>query len=273
MKSMSTALVLVSCCATVLPLSAITVFSNHFEDGDLTPEVGTMTFGTGSFETAVIDTAASDATLGDKIGLFDQESTPTNIIDFTLNLVSTGSIIGGNTVTLDFDVAYRRTSGTTKVFFVDALDSSGDIVVRFILGDTGAFGNGSNDRQRPGYATLSGGNAVLPAPGTPGSFWWGADASETTFDINRDAHISLNISSSGFDISTTSQGGTVYSTTDLPTYDDTGSFTEIESIQFTSAGANAGIWLDNILVQAIPEPSTSLFGGLTIFGLLIRRRR
>lgn len=231
-----------------------------------------MTFGTGSFETAVIDTAATDAALGNKVGLFDQESTPTNIIDFTLSLTSTGSIIGGNTVTLDFDVASRRTDGTTKVFFVDALDSSGDIVVRFILGDTGAFGNGTDDRQRPGYATLSGGNVVLPVPGTPDNFWWGADASETTFDINRDAHISLNISSSGFDVSTTSQVGTVYSTTDLPTYDETSSFTEIESIQFTSVGANAGIWLDNILVQSVPEPSTFLLGGLTIFGLLVRRR-
>ncbi|MBK1831722.1 PEP-CTERM sorting domain-containing protein [Verrucomicrobiaceae bacterium R5-34] len=271
MKLTSTTLLLISSCAMVMPLSAAIVFSNNYEDNNVAPEVGSVTVGNGSITTVETDSGNQGTAMGTYVGLYDQNAT--SPVNFTLNLTTTAAITGGNSVSLDFDIAARRTSGSTKTFFVDALDSNGDIVMQLVLGDAGAYGNGGSDRQRPGYGTLSGGNSLLPGPGTPGSFWWGADSTTASFNPNLTSHFSLSIDSDGFDLTTTSQGGTVYSTTGLPTYDSTSSFTDIVAFEFTSAGNNAGIYLDNLVVETVPEPSSAALLGLGGLALILRRRK
>ena len=262
MKLKTALLLLTASHTALLPLSAEIVFSNTFEDDDFEPEVGTWTFAADTAITSVIPTAvADDATLGNRVGLIDQ--TLTAPLDLTLGLTSTVSLSGGASVLIDFDLAARRTSGNTKTIFVDALDSNGDIVVRLVLGDSNAFGNAGGDRQRPGYDPTSGdaannANLFFPAPDTPGSFWWGSDATVATFDVFRDAHISLSISASSFDFSTNGAFGATYSTTGLANY-DAGTFADIASIQFSSAGSNYGFYIDNLVVDGTPaSPSGEL---------------
>ena len=276
MKLKTALILLSSSSAAVLPLSATIIFSNTFEDNNFTPETGTWTFAAGTAVTSVVPTAvAGDATLGDNVGLIDQ--TLTAPLDLTLGLASTASLAGGASVSIDFDWAARRTSGNSKTVFIDALDSNGAIVVRFVMGDANAYGNANGDRQRPGYDPTSGGNAntgnsVLPAPFIPGSFWWGADGNTATFDVIRDAHVSLSISGSSFDVSTTSQGGTVYSSTGIANRDG-GTFADIASIELSSVGANYGFYIDNLVVEAVPEPSSTALLGFAALGFLGRRKR
>lgn len=271
-----TSVLLIATCAAVLPASAETVFSNDFEDGNFDAEIGSWSFAATSATTSVVGTSAADATLGSNVGLIDQG---TIALDATLSLTDTVSLTDGNTVSIDFDVAARRTNGLSKTVFVDALDSNGDIVVRFVLGDSGAFGNGGNDRQRPGYDPTSTGNAstensIFGSP--PGSFWWGADGTPATFAVTVDAHMSLTIGASSFDFATTKQDGTTFSATGLGNR-DAGTYLDIAEIKLSSQGTNYGLYLDNILVDgvAVPEPSTyALIGGLAAlaFGTLRRRK-
>jgi hypothetical protein len=258
----------------MLPVSATTLFSNNFEDGNLDAEVGTFTITNG--DTSFVSTDSTDATLGDFVGLIDQ-TTPAASLDVTLGLTSAGSLAAGEFVSLSFDFAARRTNGFSKTIYVDALNAANAVVARFILGDANAFGNGNGDRQRPGYQPTdtgaSGGREVLPAAGTPGSYWWGADTSIATFDVTKDAHFELLFGASSFDVSTTNQGigANTYSTTGLSNFNSVVA-SEIASIRFHSASDSAGFWIDNIVVDAVPEPSTvvlSLLGGL---GLCLRRR-
>ncbi|MEN8862208.1 MAG: PEP-CTERM sorting domain-containing protein [Lentimonas sp.] len=266
-------LILVATCAAVLSVSAETVFSNNFEDGDFDADIGSWSFAAGTATTSVINTLATDATLGDKVGLIDQGTTK---LDATLDFTDV-SLTGGNTVTIDFDVAFRRTNGISKTIFVDALDSQGDIVVRFVLGDAGAFGNGGNDRQRPGHDPTSLGNAstensTFGSP--PGSFWWGGDTSPTTFATTVDSHMSLSIGATSFDFATTKQSGASYSTTDVGNR-DAGTYADIAEIKLSSQGTVYGFYLDNFVVTGtVPEPSTyALLGGLTALAFVAMRRR
>ncbi|MBK1831716.1 PEP-CTERM sorting domain-containing protein [Verrucomicrobiaceae bacterium R5-34] len=271
-----------TCLAAALTASATaaTVFSNNFEDGNLTPETGTWTFGADSAATSVVAVSGgSDATLGSNVALVDRDSAQTNPLDLTLNLTNAVTLTSGNTVSLDFDIAARRTNGNSKTIFVDALDSSNTIVARFVLGDANAFGNGGGDRQRPGYDPSSAGdantgNSILPGPGTPGNYWWGADTSPADFASNLDAHVSLTYSDSSFDLSTTSKSGTVYSTTALSNY-DSGTYSDIATIRLTSIGTNYGVYLDNIVVEGtvVPEPSSAALLGLGGLALILRRRK
>lgn len=260
--------------AATLPLSAATVFSNDFEDGDLNPEIGTWSFANTPTTSVVATAVPGDATLGNNVAMIDQG---VGTLDLTLNLTNTVDLTGGSPVTIDFDVAARRTNGNAKTIFVDALDSNGDIVVRLVVGDANAFGNGGGDRQRPGYDPTSAGNAntgnsTFGSP--PGSFWWGADTSIASFDVGRDAHLSLSIDASTFDFSTTSQTGVAFSATGLGNRDG-GTFDDIASVQLTSVGTNHGIWIDNLVVTGtiVPEPSSVALIGLAGLGLLVRRKR
>lgn len=226
--------------------NAEVVFSNDFEDADLTAEIGTMTWVADSATPSIVPvTGGPDATLGNNVALIDQNMTG---LYLTLNLTKTLTLTGGNTVSLDFDVAARRTNGLSKTIFVDALDSNGDIVVRLVLGDHSAFGNGDSDRQRPGYATSAGGNLTFGTP--PGSFWWGSDGSSDEFDAVKDAHITLTIGESSFDFSTTKQNDQLYSTTGVSNY-RAGSSVCIAEIKMTSVGVNYGMYFDNLKVEGV----------------------
>lgn len=258
--------------------NAAIVFSNDFEDGNLNPEIGTWTFGASSTTSVVALTAGPDATLGINVGLLDLDTLP---LDLTFNLTNTASLASGGTVTLDFDVAARRTNGNAKTIFVDALDSSGDIVTRFVLGDSNAFGNGGGDRQRPGYDPVSTGvantgNSIFPAgTGTvPGSFWIGGDGNSGDGFNGNEAHMSLTIGASSFDFSSTSTfGGMSYSTTTGISNYDGGTYADIAEFKLSSAGAGYGMYFDNISVVAVPEPSSFAVFGLSALGLCGFRRR
>ena len=237
------------------------VFSNDFEDGDMTAEIGSMTLVAGSATASVVPVAGgTDATLGGNVLLLDQNVTT---LDLTLNF-DTLSLAGGNTVQIDFDVAARRTNGVGRTIFVDAMDSNGNFVTRFLLGENNAFGNGDNDRQRPGYTTSAAGNLTFGTP--PGSFWWGSDATPDAFDAGRDAHMSLTIGASCFNFSTTSQNGTSFSATELSNF--MGVSTEIAEVKITSFREAYGVYFDNITIEGMPVDGPILLGDVDQNGVI-----
>ena len=238
------------------------VFSNDFEDGNMTAEIGSMSLVADSATASVVPvTSGSDETLGNNVLLLDQNVTD---LDLTLNFTDTLSLANGNTVQIDFDVAARRTNGVGRTIFVDAMDANGNFVTRFVLGDLNAFGNGDNDRQRPGYTTSSAGNLTFGTP--PGSFWWGSDATPDSFDVGRDAHMSLTIGASCFDFSTTSQGGTSFSATGLSNF--MGASTEIAEVKITSFREVYGVYFDNITVEGVPVDDPTLLGDVNQDGIV-----
>ena len=252
-------------CTTIASLVLLTtanaqviVFSNDFEDGNLEPEIGSATLVAESVTPSVVPVIdGPEATQGNNVGLFDQSTADNAVaLDLTLNLTDTLSLADDNTVSIDFDVAARRTAGLSRTIFVDALDSAGNIVVRFVLGDNGAFGNEGNDRQRPGFAT-SEGNMIFGTP--PGSFWWGADSTPAGFDAGRAAHMSLTISESSFDFSTTNQGGLEFSAAEVSNFDEVSS-ANIAEIKLSSIGSLYGAYFDNIVVEGVvaDEPTVLL---------------
>ena len=236
----------------------VVVFSNDFEDGNLDAEVGSMTLVQTSAVTSVVPvTGGTDTTLGNNVGLFDRDTIP---LDLTWNLTDPVSLADGNTVTLEFDVATRRTDGISKTVFVDAIDSNGNIVVRLVLGDSNIFGNGGNDRQRPGFATSADGNMIFGAP--PGSFSWGSDSTPTStnpdndgFDPIRDARISLTFSGSSFDFSIRRAAGDELTFTGVSNYDTVASanIVEFKLTSFVPANGvvNWGLYFDNISVSGV----------------------
>ena len=232
------------------------VFSNDFEDGDLTAEIGSMTLVADSVTPSIVAvTGGSDVTLGNNVVLLDRNTTTLNL---TLNLTETLSLADGNTVRMDFDVAARRTNGNSKTIFVDAMDSNGNIAARFVLGDHSAFGNGDSDRQRPGYATGGEGNLTFGNP--PGNYWWGSDNNPAEFNASRDAHMSLTFRDLCFDFSTTKQDGSTFTATGVSNFGG-GSIADIAEIKITSFGVSYGMYFDNLKVEGVVVNDS--VGGLT----------
>ena len=144
---------------TITTNAQVIVFSNDFEDGDMLAEIGSATLVEESAIASIVPVAAPDETLGNNVLLLDQNEIN---LDLTLNLAATLSLTDGNTVTIDFDYAARRTFGVSRTIFVDSMDSNGNIVVRFILGEAGSLGVGDAARQRPGFSVLNDmGNSCL----------------------------------------------------------------------------------------------------------------
>jgi len=230
----------------------VVVFSNDFEDGDMLPEIGSATLVEESATASIVPVAvAPDETLGNNVLLLDQNTIE---LDLTLNLTDTLSLIDGNTVTIDFDYAARRTNGVSRTIFVEAMDTNGNTVLRFLLGEAGSLGVGQNAaRQRPGFSVFNndtGNSSNMPFGDVPGAFWWGSDATPDTFDVGRDAHISLTIGESTFDFSSTSQGGVEFTTAE-PVANFGGTSANIAEITITSFGAVYGGYFDNIQVAGV----------------------
>ena len=155
-------------------------------------------------------------------------------------------------MTIDFDYAARRTNGTSRTIFVDSMDSNGNVVVRFLLGERASLGVGADAaRQRPGFSVLNDqGNSVnMPFGDPPGPFWWGSDATPDTFDVMRDAHISLTIGASTFDFSSTSQAGVDFTAEGVSNF--AGTSANITEIRITSFGQVYGGYFDNIQVAGV----------------------
>ena len=251
--------VIVAFMVLAVDANAQILFSNNFEDSNLEPEVGSWNFAE-TASTSVVPTSEIDPTLGAQVGLIDRAE-PQMVLDLTLNLVNTASLANGGSVEINFDFAARRINGNSRTIFVDAVDSTGAIVTRFVLGDSNAFGMGGGDRQRPGYdiddtGIASSENSRLPEPGTPGSFWWGSDGTPDSFDVVRDAHFSITISASSFGVDTTGAFKGEYSTTGIANYNG-GTFADIAELRLSSAVETGnrgffGFYIDNIVVEAFP---------------------
>ena len=231
---------------TVTTNAQVIVFSNDFEDGDMLAEIGSATLVEESAIASIVPVAvAPDETLGNNVLLLDQNEID---LDLTLNLTDTLSLTDDNTVTIDFDYAARRTNGVSRTIFVDSMDSNGNLVVRFVLGESGSLGVGQQAaRQRPGYAVAGGGNVPFGDP--PGAFWWGSDSTPDTFDVNRDAHISLTIGASTFDFSSTSQAGVDFTAEGVNNFAVTSA--DIAEIRISSFGPVYGGYFDNIQVAGV----------------------
>ena len=235
---------------TITTNAQVIVFSNDFEDGDMLAEIGSATLVEESAIASIVPVAvAPDETLGNNVLLLDQNEID---LDLTLNLTDTLSLTDGNTVTIDFDYAARRTNGTSRTIFVDSMDSNGNVVVRFLLGERASLGVGADAaRQRPGFSVLNDlGNSVnMPFGDPPGPFWWGSDATPDTFDVMRDAHISLTIGASTFDFSSTSQAGVNFTAEGVSNF--AGTSANITEIRITSFGQVYGGYFDNIQVAGV----------------------
>lgn len=274
-----------------LPASAVVVFSNDFEDNNLAPEVGNWSISGAPVTSQPAVSVSPDATLGTRLGLIDRETDWNTATGMPLGIIiplgtiadpACSDITGSNTVTISFDVAARRTSGFAKTTFVDAFDANGNQIMRFVLGDSNAFGNGNVDRQRPGYHTSTTTTAFAD------DFYWGADGNPGNgFDVIRDAHFDLTIGGSGWDLNGVRQTGandltqTGLSTWDGSTFTNLAYF-EISSPSVTNAN-NFGLYWDNITIDAdvapvpvdpahVPEPSSTLLSAITLLTLLRRKR-
>lgn len=243
-------------------VSAEVVFSADFEDGQALAQTGEFLFRNEPVR-RVDQTSAPDLALGDRVLLIDRETDQEYGLSFTLELAS-AIALAGDGAAFSFDYAVRRTNGASKTLLVTGWDTFGAPVFQIVLGDDNAFGNGQSDRQRPGYATSTGGATVLPAPNTPGSYRWGSDTTDDGFfDISKDAHISITVRESGWDLRMVYQGGANYSTLNLPTFDGL-AHTDLERITVTNAeGTNFGGYWDNVLVEgeaivALPSATQSI---------------
>ncbi len=245
--------------ATNSNAQVITAFSNDFEDGDLIAEVGSMDLVADTAIPFIVPVSgAPDAINGNNVVLIDLNQTTAMQLDLTLNLTNTLSLTDGNTVSLDFDVAARRVNGIQKTIHVDAVDSNGNIVMRFVLGDVGSFGNSNADRQRPGYATRADGRLIFGSP--PGSYWYGSDTTPDEFNAPKDVHMSLTIGASSFDFSTANQVGVAFDATGVSNYEPVVS-TDVAAIRLTTPFTGFGMYFDNLKVEGVVAVDTGVLKG------------
>lgn len=235
-----------------LAAAQTTLYFADFESST-DPSVGSADYnvsGTTAVATRPPTSSSPDPTLGTAVLLLDRNSS--GGLDARLDLASPASLSGGDTVTVAFDVAARRTNGIEKSTLVTGFDLAGDPVFALVLGDADCFGNGASDRQRPGYETAGGGRQVFSGAGAPGNYWWGNGGDGTDIDVTKDAHFELTIGASNWTVDTTDQNGVNYVSGALPSFDGT-SHTELAYLRLsTFTGSHFGLYWDNFEVEGTP---------------------
>lgn len=228
------------------------LFKADFESGT-EPLIGTVDYNTGTTTTAVLQVpvaSAPNSSLGSHVLLL--ESNGSGLLGARLDFDSIATL-QSSPVTIDFDLASRRTNGGSKTTILTGYTLGNQKIFSLVLGDTNAYGNGNSDRQRPGYESASAGKAILPGTNSPGSFWWGADSDTATFDATKDAHFTITIDSSSWSVSTIKQDGTSFSSDSLPHYDGS-THTNLAYLTLeTETGNSFGLYWDNLTVNGLPE--------------------
>jgi hypothetical protein len=244
------------------------IFSADFET-DTAANTGTITYNAG-YNIQVPVTGGGGALYADPT---DGSAAAT---DITLTPTSAASLTSGQSAKVSLDFVIRRTNGATKSHYVTGYDSGDNIIFQFVLGEADEFGNGSADRQRPGYADSTGAYTFagqIASGVVPGSYWYGNDGSSAELDATKAAHFDITVTSTGWSVYNLKQDGTTFGqTTTLDTYDG-GTYSDLAYVKLTGESSSAGGYLDNLTIQAIPEPASLGLIAMVGGGLLVIRRR
>lgn len=229
-----------------------TLFEADFET-TTDPTVGSADYNVGSttaIATLVPVASGPDTTLENQVLLLDGNGSGTLAARFDLSSPAT---LQGNTITIEFDLVARRTNGSSKTTLLSGFSSLGDKVFTLVLGDTDAFGNGINDRQRPGYATASSNKTLFPGATPPSSFWWGSDTTPDSLNATKDARFTLTIGQSSWEVDTTDQNNLAFSSGSLPHFDGQ-SHNDVAYLTLESeTGTSFGQYWDNLTVTSGPS--------------------
>ncbi len=235
-------------------LAQTVLFEADFESGT-TANTGTIVYDAGyNVQTPV--TSAPDATLGSYVLLADPTSGGAAATEITWTPTAAASLVGGQSAVVSLDVAWWRNNGSTKSHYLTGYDSDDNIIFRFVMADSGEFGNGGADRQRPGYVDSSGRHAFtadeMASGATPGSYWFGADTNpDDGLNPAKDAHFEITVSSWGWSLYAVKQDGTTTAqTATLATYNGT-VHSELAYVRLTGESAAAGAWFDNLTIQSV----------------------
>ncbi|MBK1825773.1 sulfatase-like hydrolase/transferase [Haloferula rosea] len=239
---------------TATVLAQTTVFEADFESS-IYPTKGSAIYNADGETASALPSPtspSSDPTLGN--GALALESNDTGLLSTRFNLSEIVSLSGSDTATLSFELASIRTNNVEITTVMTGFDASGQPIFALVLGDRDAFGNDSNDRQRPGYEVAGPVRATLPGAGVPGSYWWGNGGNGNSLDTSKDASFTVTVGNSGWTVATTSQTGATFTSSSIPTYDGT---THDSLAYFTLTnvtGTSFGHYWDNFQVTGTPSP-------------------
>lgn len=208
--------------------------------------VGTWSFNTlrGATQTIVADSAGPSA--GDKALFFDDPDTTGNsgIINFGAVNISGDTTFTTNAVTLTTSTGIRRTgAGKTYTYQFEGTGSTVGATITWSGDNTVSFNGGP---------TVSIGGLFLGS--------WDADSANV-----------MDISAEFSGTNVTLMWGAL-SSGSIPVLNGVTNLKNLRLISGGTAVTERGIFIDEILVTQVPEPSASLLGGLCAL-LLLRRRR
>ncbi|MFK7849442.1 MAG: PEP-CTERM sorting domain-containing protein [Akkermansiaceae bacterium] len=258
----------------IKPATAITVFQADFETG-LGANTGTITYNAG--DNSQLATTTTDPVFDDFVLFADPTSSGAAPTEITLTPSNPVSLTDVNYALFSFNFALRRSNGNNKSHFVTGYDSSDNPIFQLVLGELNEFGNGGNDRQRPGYATSGGGSAnFVPADiasgVNPGNFYFPGDGNHLDGKNFTNAEFNLEIRSDGWKVSSDSSFKDPFTTNLLPTFDGS-TFNDLAYVKITGKTSAAGGYLDNLSIRSVPEPSSAVLLGLGGLALVLRRRK
>ncbi|BDS08133.1 hypothetical protein NT6N_31730 [Oceaniferula spumae] len=278
--------------AGVTPLSAAltTYFDHDFQNGTNGPLSGAGALGT----PAVGTIAASGGHVGENVytsgnngsnnaittvnGSFNDTGTPAG--NFLTTTMSSAIDLSAGAVSVDFSLGIFGTNNANEFKLVHVIGYSSSNTEVFQITMRAGSGNGS----RAVFARQTGEDDTEFAAGSFSSIEGtrilnGIDDSiistDTTMAPDDLVDVSLTLNGSTWDASAASGSG------DTPATGLAidGGATDLSYIQFFTShnssvnGQNKGVWVDNILVTQVPEPSSAALFGLGGIALILRRKK